>query len=325
MKFKKLVSVAVAFAMLGTVSICSAETVTETPVQYVALGDSIAKGYGLAEDESCYVDIVAENYGQTYSNLAVNGMNSEEFIEYLKTSEVSDAVKSADVITVSMGSNDLLEPFMSITAETLGIDTSDGIESGLASWFATASALEKMQGLKNLKTALTDNAELLQACEDYKTIYFPQMISDIRELNPDAELLFSDMYNPFYNCSIGGSLLPLGELSDTYITKINEAFDYNAEEYITVDVYTPMNNTGLTNVKVSSTNPSLDPHPNRQGHKVIADTFITTRNENRPLILLKNFTLCGEVNRKIYDTDKNEVIDCFDTLALKQSLMVSDN
>ena len=108
MKFKKLVSVAVAFAMLGTVSICSAETVTETPVQYVALGDSIAKGNGLAEDESCYVDIVAENYGQTYSNLAVNGMNSEEFIEYLKTSEVSDAVKSADVITVSMGSKDML-------------------------------------------------------------------------------------------------------------------------------------------------------------------------------------------------------------------------
>ena len=120
-------------------------------------------------------------------------------------------------------------------------------------------------------------------------------------------------------------MLPLGELSDTYITKINEAFDYSAEEYITVDVYTPMNNAGLTNVKVSSTNPSLDPHPNQQGHKVIADTFITTRNENRPVILLKNFTLGGEVNRTVADADKNEVIDCFDTLALKQSLIVSDN
>ena len=74
MKFKKLVSVAVAFAMLGTVSICSAETVTETPVQYVALGDSIAKGYGLAEDESCYVDIVAENYGSCSERNELGGI-----------------------------------------------------------------------------------------------------------------------------------------------------------------------------------------------------------------------------------------------------------
>lgn len=322
MKLKKLVSVAIALVMLGSISVCSAETVDN--VQYIALGDSIAKGYGLAEDESCYVDIVAENYGQTYSNLAVNGMKSEEFIEYLKTDEVSSAVKNADVITVSMGSNDLLEPFMSITAETLGLSKASSIEDGLSSWFANTSTLEKMQGLKNLKTALTDNAELLQACEDFKTIYFPQMISDIRQLNQDAELLFSDMYNPFYNCSIGGSLFPLGELSETYISKINEAFNYDAEEYIAVDVYTPMNNTGLTNVNVSSANPSLDPHPNQQGHKIIADTFIKTRNENRPLTLLKSFTLGGEVNRKVSDIDKNEVIDCFDTLTLKQSLMVSD-
>ncbi len=90
-------------------------------VNYVALGDSIAGGYGLddAEEES-YVGRIAAAMEKRYgavrvTNFGKNGLRSEQLLEILtdpankQHDAYMAAIRKADLITLSIGSNDLLQ------------------------------------------------------------------------------------------------------------------------------------------------------------------------------------------------------------------------
>lgn len=76
----------------------------------VALGDSITRGYGLAEDEKSYVEILTEEGNFKSNNFAVNGRTSTVLLEDLqKPSEKErSALEQANYIVISIGGNDML-------------------------------------------------------------------------------------------------------------------------------------------------------------------------------------------------------------------------
>ena len=93
----------------------------EKIVRYVALGDSIAGGYGLKDVQNdSYVALVQKKLesvceGVYAWNFGENGLKSKELLERLTDSsnshyeEYNEALKEADLVTVSIGSNDLMQ------------------------------------------------------------------------------------------------------------------------------------------------------------------------------------------------------------------------
>lgn len=80
---------------------------------YLALGDSITTGYGVGVNHSfasLYYSKLQVNFpGIKYVNLGVNGLTSEELATLVRQGRIHSLINQAGVITITMGSNDLLD------------------------------------------------------------------------------------------------------------------------------------------------------------------------------------------------------------------------
>ncbi len=79
---------------------------------YLALGDSISKGTDLENVETeRFPALVAAELGDDYElvNLAEDGETTTSLLEKLATEDYQTAVASADIITLTIGGNDLME------------------------------------------------------------------------------------------------------------------------------------------------------------------------------------------------------------------------
>ncbi|MBQ6163559.1 MAG: SGNH/GDSL hydrolase family protein [Clostridia bacterium] len=109
LKMKKILAVLLSAALFaGCVPFATAGA-AETP-RYLVLGDSIAEGYGiLNSDEACYGRIVADTNGYEYDNYARVATDSSELLEQLGRSYVRSRIADADIISLSIGSNDYFD------------------------------------------------------------------------------------------------------------------------------------------------------------------------------------------------------------------------
>ena len=82
--------------------------------KYVVLGDSISRGAGIRNPgEACYGRIIANTNGYDYANFGVDGNMSDDLKNKLnRDSSVINAVKAADIISISIGGNDFLRDNM---------------------------------------------------------------------------------------------------------------------------------------------------------------------------------------------------------------------
>jgi lysophospholipase L1-like esterase len=244
------------------------------PKQYVVLGDSIAYGYNLGLAEKNFATYIGENSDFEVTNHAVVGMTSEELLAKLVSGEFD--VSNADLVTVTIGSNDLLHPFTDIISQDLGITAGsyEEIITEIAKKYLL-NPKEIKTTLEKIKEDLENNPVFNDAIEKYKNETFPAIISEITSKNPNAEIVVTNLYNPFYGVKFLG-LLTLGEIAEGYISQMNTTFTNIG--YKTADVYSYFESHGLTNVNLNLEEPtkmSLDPHPNAQGHMV----FFTIINE----------------------------------------------
>ena len=80
------------------------------PLHYVVLGDSIAAGSGIRNaGDACYGRIVANTNGYTYQNFGHDGHRTRDLLGRLDRSDVKDAVRRADIISISIGGNDFFQ------------------------------------------------------------------------------------------------------------------------------------------------------------------------------------------------------------------------
>lgn len=260
----------------------------------VVLGDSIAKGYGSSEALSGgFGTVLGQKLSADVTNLGIVGLDSNQLLNKLSDEKFVDAVENADVICISIGSNDLLKPFLSIFADTLGVQGEEKelfakIQDKMSS-SAKKNPLEAANMLSTAMKKLTNNSELNSACESFPD-RFDKIILRINELNPEAVIYVNNIYNPYYGVAYqyeGISVFNVQQLCEPYIKKLNTTFKSN-ENYTVIDMYSVFRQTGLTNVNAASiTNMkgiNLDPHPNDDGYRLMADYIYTHLDSIVPVV-----------------------------------------
>ncbi|MFJ8262654.1 GDSL-type esterase/lipase family protein [Rummeliibacillus sp. NPDC094406] len=85
-------------------------------IQYVALGDSLTEGVGDELDKEGYVGRMKKEMetwrgvkSVTVTNTAKRGRRSDQLIDQIQSGEIDDALEQADIISLTIGGNDLMK------------------------------------------------------------------------------------------------------------------------------------------------------------------------------------------------------------------------
>lgn len=243
---------------LVTVTISGSEP---QPLKYVALGDSIPYGYYYTSlwnylfggtDTDSYVEQLARSLGVAsvdFFDASVSGYNTVEVYNQINT--IIDEISAADVITLCVGANDIM-------------DAAGRGSSGLLKY--------------DINWTVANNGR------DSFQLYWPQLIDRIETLNPDVTLVVMTIYNPyrltdsFYNqvdpyfSASTGSELGLNYIIENTLTlEDTDWSDLLAEDfdYRVADVYDAFNAHSNKDSLTGFYRSFCDPHPNQLGQNVI--------------------------------------------------------
>ncbi|MBF7097549.1 SGNH/GDSL hydrolase family protein [Alkalibacter mobilis] len=286
-RFKVAFSIVMVIFMLMT---SVAFAAPKEGVIYTALGDSIAFGTGGTGGVG-YTDYFNEHltriYGEgVYLKLAQNGLTSSDLLGSLSDTDdaygVQAAVGASNVITVSIGGNDLLSPFLEAFGTLVienyyiypsGIDI-QSLMADLEGWQENPSD----PAYTHFNVLLADlEVTFISAVEEFGLINWPSIIQNLRTINPSADIYVNTVYNPFVNVPI------LHDAVDIFVQGLNTSIKgYSGiYGYKVVDVYSKFEEYGnpiklavgdLSNLAEFTTNPSTVPvplHPTDMGYKLI--------------------------------------------------------
>ncbi len=257
----------------------------------LVLGDSISTGY--SKDGTLiasYADIVNSYYGTEMTNLAVDGATTTDLLSQLNDAGVQQMVSSADIILVTVGGNDIMQPVLN--NEFLDATQYDSMQA-LINAFSAASANDLLFTLKFQR--YLDN--VLPDAITAGSANIVQIADQLRSLNGNAEIIFQTIYNPM---DLDADDTPLASSGSM------EALSVNVNNYLeglenNILYPTGINDAirSLQNVKVLDTYQTFfdrafyytrindaDVHPNSIGHLAIAESLIQlaeraeTGNEN---------------------------------------------
>ena len=271
---------------------------------YLALGDSITAGVGLSDlaflpapigfdmtpnftgySADCYVAEVAEKLGLDRDhaiNFGLPGLMTKDLADLVRTGampemnqpsgtfyvypEIQEYIKKADVISIQIGANDALVPFIvslgnatNWKSETLA----NSMLSGMLRDFSFESLSLFIEGVKKLTLTSQERKDLFYAlgdgmkltCEQgYATVvlYLPQVVQAIRELNPDAQILLIGYNNP----------VPLLATWSKHFNRLNSYAKQLAKDM------------DLIYVSIPWTSCANDGHPTISGHRYIARKIV---------------------------------------------------
>lgn len=223
-------------AAVGEVKDNKEDTEKQQPVQknlnITAIGDSLAKGTG--DDKglgfagrSIAVLNEQNQEAKLINNLGINGLKTIDLLELLDEKGVKHAIQQSGVILLSIGGNDL---------------------------FQGAQALQK-------EGQLPTTAELQKAVKEAGE-NFKKVVQRLHELNPDAQIVYVSLYNPFADLKemkkIGNEAVAswnllaadaLASYEGTLIVPTYDLYVNNGSLYLSSDHF----------------------HPNADGYQVIAE------------------------------------------------------
>ena len=281
---RKFLAILLSLAMLFTL-LPPGATLAASP-SYVALGDSITTGYGLAEGETAFPTTVMNNVGATLTNLAADGETSASLLDKLtnesneKYTDVTSAVQSADMITLTIGGNDLMDALYAYLAEKYN----EGKDESAQMTAEDIKALLANPSQNNIITLYS----LINYLPDFQPTNavtsfsgnLGNIISQIKAKNDDVLIVVATQYDPYERLNASDNPFlsePIGKIKAAFssgVSALNRAIhtaSNNEENFKVADVYTAFQNVemNLCNASVSPLN--FDFHPNAAGHGVIAD------------------------------------------------------
>lgn len=242
---------------------------------YVALGDSIASGYGLGEGESSFPALTASACALTLDNQAKAGATSADLLADLAGGSLN--VADADVISVTVGGNDLMGALYSYLAINAfgGTMTAAEVQQAL-----TEGNVMVLAAAVNALGGFSASTEAQTALENYG-INLAGIITAIRGVNQKAAVVVVNQYNPYAYMAGNAAAADAGALS--------EAFDagVRALNAVTAQVVGQSGAAGCfvadaySAIAGATANPcnayfnnfmdiNLDFHPNAHGHELIA-------------------------------------------------------
>ena len=211
---------ALALALVLLVGVSPGAWAAGEPTYYVALGDELSlQG---PEGEASFPQRVALERGWELRDLARSGLTSQGLLDQLQTDpETIQSVKLADVITVTIGRNDLWdaawEPLGNLCQADGPLASTGDLEDALADWLLPEGPDAPAQVLTRL-TLLSEDLEssvlrtpLNRALNQFSDTW-PQVMDLLEQYNPQAQVLAVVSYNPY-------STLEAYESSEIYFSQ----------------------------------------------------------------------------------------------------------
>ena len=273
---------------------------------YVALGDSIVAGVGLADVQysarsgysvdmtpnfqgyspDCYVGKVAAALGLDRDhaiNLGLPALTAPDLADMIRYGkmpqmnmasgceynypEFQDYIRKADVVSVQIGSNDAFVPCIvalgnatnwkseKLAATILAGDLrNEGSGSTMSAIYRSIKAMDLTKAEKDATWNLLFSGMSKICDETYPktTAALISIVQEIRNLNPDAQIILVGYTNP----------VPLIPCWRSYFNKLNKFEKQIAKTY------------NLTYVAIPNTETTIDVHPTIKGHQYIANKLV---------------------------------------------------
>ncbi len=276
---KRILSLICALAFCLTLLPSSALALNE---KYLALGDSISTGYAPnGKVDNPFANQVADNFGYELTNKAENGETTETLKG--KLNSLSSEISDADLITITIGGNDVMNALYEYLAENYtqekitANDAKDKLMSGDTTFLFFASGV--ISGFAGSQQALS-------ALSAFNT-NLGEILSTIKSANSDVDILLTTQYNPYsYLAKTYGTMFEqantISNAFNTGVKALNGVINTKKQDCNVVDVYKIFDDAVATNV--NPCNPSvnmgmppalnLDFHPNQTGHDLIAQAII---------------------------------------------------
>lgn len=253
------------------------------PLRVVALGDSIARGYGCRPEEAygrLLADRLAEELDGTgtavsFANYGVDGLTSAGLRAMIETDEIRAAAADADLVTVSIGGNDLLHCLREALGGALALDPDSS-----APWQELLGKLQEENRRETVSSLLKlagngDFYRRLDAAADAMLNNVEAVLDALSRRNPEAVLLLTTIppptVEPPLNLPVDAFLFGFNSRLQTVsnpavrLADCSQAFrSYDGEEALTFTV------AGWS--EPSGWNP--DPHPTPAGHRLMAETHL---------------------------------------------------
>lgn len=282
---KKLLSFGLAFFLV--ISFIPNEIKAADKKNYLALGDSISTGYGLSQNG--FVDQITDKYGYNLTNSAADGETSQSLLDKLNSGSLKSDIENADVITLTIGGNDLMNAFYNFLAEKYNASAQkdyDGekIKEILANDEDAEYSAVIMTAILNMSSfqSSTQATNAISVFEENLN----DIISYIETNNPNAWIIITTQYNPYKFLPQQGKDEP--GMEET-LELINTSFEQGVQQlnqviknvntssstFAVADVYERFNDAeknpcnATYDIKEGKLN--LDFHPNEYGHGLIAD------------------------------------------------------
>ncbi len=257
---------------------------------YLNLGDSIAAGMSADPGESYFdgYSMYLEGFGFEKvpgvptvvddGNIAIPGLTTQGLLTTLSNPMVQEMVKKADVVTVSIGGNNLLQPMIGSMMMEYGLNPyEDSIEDLLTAiayrgedfWHEITE-----KHLNMLRYAEPELCPLWQGVDQFQTDW-PRIISVIHALNSDAHIIALSIYNPVSKMESP----EFYQLMEELIRPMNQTMRRHQGRRVSVaNVYNAFrSNEDAVNFSVTWF-PNVDPHPTNIGHQLIVEELIKVRN-----------------------------------------------
>lgn len=286
---KRLIAALLSLCMLLGMAPLSA--LAAQPV-YVALGDSISRGYGLDPEKAdqSFVEQIAEQQELSMTMLAADGETTASLLAKLENAdgEVAKALETADVVTLTIGGNDFMNALYEYMAEAYNTekDTSFTAEQ-------FKQALEGKNEKLEQATALTFVTQNLSGFADgaggtlltqFETA-LNAIAAGIREYT-NAPVVVATQYNPYrfaadelkpFEQIMPDQVAAAQDIADTFDTmlaRMNEKIKaLEAQDgFFTADVFSAFDGEEQNPCNASFLPSNLDFHPNAHGHTLMAQT-----------------------------------------------------
>lgn len=199
--------------------------------KYTALGDSIPNGYAVSEDDNLksYPRLLAEDMENkeeipvalseyTKDGLTVSGL----YKEYLSDERVQEDLRKSDLITVTIGANDLLKRYRELYQEIFDEDTDIGDLKAI---------------IEIIQKEISANPQLIIEaaeniyewdCSDFEKDWKTMMESISRNQKEDSQVIVTTIYNPVREME---ELGVLSQVTEVLIDQMNSIIIDNSEAY----------------------------------------------------------------------------------------------
>ena len=198
-----------------------------------------------------------------------------------------NAVKKADLITVNLGSNDVLSYSAMLTMASLSAEhEDDSMLSGLIDKIMETGdvlgVFSKFLELANTAGKLAEvlntlTTSLVKSSTTYKT-NLKNIVKDIYALNPDTTVVAVGIYNPFNQFKLSDSVnIQVGKIMDPVVADLN-LFLKSLERSYTGYKYADCSKTEIYEFNldnVSSGDYITKVHPTLEGHKYMTKQILS--------------------------------------------------